>query len=103
MTTQTDADALVAGLLYQSEAHGRSGPMKSLLSEAATHITTQAAQIAALTERVRVLMEYLGEQAAFAQTRIQDGIEMGATVWRIALEDIARENHTALKGSGYDD
>ena len=77
--------------------------LNAKINEAATHLTTQAAQIAALTERVRVLMEYLGEQAAFAQTRIQDGIEMGATVWRIALEDIARENHTALKGSDHDD
>ena len=122
MTTQTDTDALVASLGELRTFLDGSGPLAgshfgerrlngtfwwrkylTRMERAATHITTQSAQIAALTDRVRVLMEYLGEQAAFAQTRIQDGIEMGATVWRIALEDIARENHTALKGSDHDD
>jgi hypothetical protein len=46
--------------------------------------------------RIEQLEAHIREQITFADTRIQDGIELGATVWRIALEDIVRENRAAL-------
>lgn len=45
-----------------------------------------------------VLREHVADQITYVETRIQDGIEMGATVWRIALEDNVRENRKALGG-----
>lgn len=48
---------------------------------------------------IRALRDHIRESITFAETRIADGIEMGATVWRIALEDIARENRAALEAS----
>lgn len=67
MTDQTDTDALV-GLLDALACDCDSGEDNSweehewadaakLLRQAATHLTTQAAQIAALTERDRQLCE----------------------------------------------
>ena len=50
-----------------------------------------------LEARIADLEGHIGEQATHVETRIQDGIEMGATVWRIALEDVARENRQALE------
>lgn len=50
-------------------------------------------------ERMR---DHLREQITFAESRIQDGIEMGATVWRIALEDIVSENLAALQSEAGD-
>lgn len=47
---------------------------------------------ASLRERVAELEAHIREHITFAETRIKDGAELGATVWRIALEDIAREN-----------
>jgi len=52
--------------------------------------------VEALEARVRELEAHIAEQAAHAETRIQDGIDLGATVWRLALEDIVRENRAAL-------
>ena len=43
------------------------------------------------------LREHIAGQVTHVETRIQDGIEMGATVWRIALEDNVRENRKALE------
>ena len=63
MTTQTDTDALVERWerkLWPNDAAvsvGNCGEIRELL----THLTAQAAQIAALTERVRVLREALRE------------------------------------------
>lgn len=57
------------------------------------HSNTIAIQVFEL----RRLREHIDEQADWAETRIQDGGEMGASVWRIALEDITRENRAALK------
>jgi hypothetical protein len=42
------------------------------------------------------LREALTDVAKFAETRHHDGIEMGASVWRIALEDIIQDVQTAL-------
>jgi hypothetical protein len=44
--------------------------------------------------------DHIAEQITFAETRIQDGIELGATVWRLALEDIVRENKVTLESMG---
>lgn len=54
---------------------------------------------AALRGRDRVveaLLDHLSEQITHVETRIRDGQQMGASVWRIALEDVARENRAAL-------
>lgn len=50
----------------------------------------------ALTNQVAVLRAHIAEQITHVETRIADGKEMGASVWRIALEDVARENRQAL-------
>ena len=50
-------------------------------------------RLSAENERLRA---HIAEQSVHVATRIQDGIEMGAVVWRIALEDIVRENTAAL-------
>lgn len=60
-----------------------------------------AARIQSLTADNAVLREHIREQIEHVDTRIQDGIEMGATVWRIALEDVARENRNALSQTGW--
>ena len=112
MTDQTDTDALVSWRREADElslaidlehcrgaglsAHQTARRVLAFLGLDLELSAAQAAQIAALTERVRVLEAHTSEQASWAEWRIQDGIKMGATVWRIALEDIARENRTAL-------
>ena len=63
-----------------------------LKREAATALTDLQAQVAGLRE-------HISEQATHVETRIKDGIEIGASVWRIALEDVARENRQALEKS----
>jgi hypothetical protein len=50
--------------------------------------------------RISELEGHIGEQITHVETRIQDGIELGATVWRIALEDVARENRVVLSPLG---
>jgi len=62
-------------------------------TEAATRITALEADKAGL-------VEYIREQITHVETRLQDGIELGATVWRLALEDVARENCAALEQHG---
>ena len=52
--------------------------------------------LASLQARVERLELHICEQVTHAETRIADGKELGATVWRIALEDIVRENVAAL-------
>lgn len=52
--------------------------------------------ILALRKEAEALREHIAEQVTHVETRIQDGIELGATVWRIALEDVARESRAAL-------
>ncbi len=42
------------------------------------------------------LRETIEDVAAFAETRVQDGIEMSAVVWRLALEDVAKDLRAAL-------
>lgn len=59
-------------------------------------LTEAAETILALRKEVERLREHVSEQVTHVETRIQDGIELGATVWRIALEDVARENRAAL-------
>lgn len=55
---------------------------------------------AAPTPEARALRAHIAEQITHAENRIQDGIEMGASVWRIALEDIVREGRAALTKAG---
>lgn len=64
-----------------------------LLAEAADRIATQQEAIGEMVAHIR-------EQSTHCQTRIQDGIEMGATIWRLALEDVVRENAALLSKHG---
>lgn len=58
------------------------------------------ARIATQQDAIDELVAHIREQSTHCQTRIQDGIEMGATVWRLALEDVARENAALLSKHG---
>lgn len=49
-----------------------------------------------LQDNLRLRQE-LAEIITFATTRKQDGIEMGAVVWKIALEDIIKDARNALR------
>ena len=48
---------------------------------------------------VTVPREALTEQIEHIETRIKDGRELGATVWRLALEDIVREHRALIAAS----
>jgi hypothetical protein len=50
------------------------------------------------TVRARALEEALRGIKEQAECRIDDGKDMGAQVWRIALEDIVRDANAALAG-----
>lgn len=51
------------------------------------------------TDYVVVPRDSLTEQIEHIETRINDGRELGATVWRLALEDIVREHRALLAAS----
>jgi hypothetical protein len=70
------------------------------ISEAAEALTTMQAREATLIRERDEFRAHIAEQITHVETRIKDGIELGATVWRIALEDVARENREALGTSG---
>lgn len=55
-----------------------------------------ADELTALREWVAALEDHIREQSEHCRVRIQDGDELGARVWRIALQDIARENAAIL-------
>ena len=59
----------------------------------ARHRTSATADLLAMVGEAR---DHILEQTKFAQNRRQDGIDMGARIWRIALEDIAHESRTLL-------
>lgn len=44
-----------------------------------------------------VLADHIREQITHVEQRIQDGHDLGAAVWRIALEDVVRENKAILE------
>jgi hypothetical protein len=74
-----------------------------VVRDAATDCAEAAARIEALSQSEQALRdenerlrEEMADIAAMAEYRIQDGIEMGATVWRIALADIAADARRAL-------
>lgn len=54
------------------------------------------AKVQALEAELAGVRSHISEQIAHVETRIQDGDEMGARVWRIALEDVAREGRAIL-------
>lgn len=60
-------------------------------------LATPPAATGALVDALR---NHLEEQITHAETRIQDGKDMGSVVWRIALEDIIRENQATLASIG---
>lgn len=47
-----------------------------------------------------VAIEALESIADFAEVRLKDGHDMGARIWRIALEDIVRDARAALSQGG---
>lgn len=88
------SDELVA-LLRREGAHSGIWFADKLI-EAADEIERLHAIATPDSERVAVLEDHIREQITHAETRIADGKELGASVWRIALEDIVRENRAAL-------
>lgn len=92
-----------------SRAHGQDNSARHF-DEAAARITTlesalygqtfsadpRDARIAELEAENALLRDHIAEQITHVETRIQDGRELGAKVWRIALEDVVRENLAAL-------
>lgn len=79
---------------YRREVYGvESDDVDALLCACRAALETLAA------ER-ETLVAHISEQATFAETRIKDGVELGASAWRLALEDIARENRQALASIG---
>lgn len=62
-----------------------------------------ADDLSALRERVAALEDHIREQSDHVRTRIKDGDELGARVWRIALEDVLHENFTILAKQGGED
>lgn len=66
-------------------------------------LTEAADELSALRERVEALEGHIREQSEHCRVRFQDGIELGATVWRLALEDVARENAAILAQQGGED
>lgn len=70
------------------------------LSRAATAALSAAYPV--MVGRIEELEGYVREQIAHVEARIDDGKEMGASVWRIALEDVARKNRAILANKGSD-
>lgn len=64
-----------------------------------TRIEQAADAILTLSRENDRLRDHIAEQITFAESRIQDGRDMGASIWRIALEDVARENRDVLAAS----
>lgn len=64
-------------------------PPCPLLTEAAERIATQQ-------EAIDELVAHIREQTEHFKVRIEDGKQLGATVWRLALEDMVRENAALL-------
>lgn len=81
---------------------GISHPQPSVSSETQSEMFKRLALAAdrAVGGRVEKLEEALRDIAYQAETRIKDGDEMGARVWRIALVDILSEARTALSKEG---
>lgn len=55
-----------------------------------------ASRITSLQDDLAEVRGHISEQIEHVQTRIDDGKELGAPVWRIALEDVVRENRALL-------
>lgn len=64
--------------------------------EAADRIAALEADNARLMGLVKEAGDHMAEQITHIETRIADGDEMGARVWRITLEDVARESRATL-------
>jgi len=64
-----------------------------ILSYVNQHITPAATKAEAANARLK---EFISDQATLAEMRIKNGMDLGATVWRIALEDFTRESRAIL-------
>ena len=85
----TTIDTICAKLAIEADRFDPD-PTYDARIEAIDLIRQQAAEIARLRDE-------FAEVITFAETRRQDGIEMGAAVWRIALEDIVKDARAALE------
>ncbi len=65
--------------------------------EATQSLPALAAALRGRDAAGEALREHLSEQITHVEARIKDGQEMGAAVWRIALEDVVRETRAALR------
>jgi hypothetical protein len=66
------------------------------LDEAARRIDAAAPDLARKAALADKLVDHIAEQITHIETRVKDGTEMGASIWRLALEDIVRENRQVL-------
>jgi len=69
---------------------------------AASRIEALIAERDAARAKIERLRRDLADIGILAEMRIKDGNDMGASVWRIALEDIAKEARAALKETNDD-
>ena len=97
MTDQTDTDAL-AKEVRRAAVELLAGDAAISVYKAATYITTPAAQIAALTKRVRVL-EDMVEDCADTLEQVLDDFQDGLSVCPFVKDEVrfrAAEARTAL-------
>lgn len=84
-----DDEPGVSSILAQQMQDQTAHDICDLVNSARDTITKLRAEV----ERLR---DHIEEQTEHVEQRIKDGIELGAIVWRITLEDVARENRAAL-------
>lgn len=107
MTNSTLADELelvrnklTPGVIETADLDGMALTLGKAIASLRTPPTSTDERKDVLEAQVERLKEHLSEQITHVETRIQDGAEMGAAIWRIALEDVARENRAALTTKG---
>ena len=97
------ADWLRARIAVTSAAEGEVGELRrdlagsiedaKLLREYVALYEARATEAEAANARLK---EFISDQATLAEMRIKNGMDLGATVWRIALEDFTRESRAIL-------
>jgi hypothetical protein len=93
-----EQDAITAWNTRQpthSNLHKTQSAAEQSFAENANKSTGQERQ-PTQSEALKIARAHIEEHITFAETRIQDGKELGATVWRIALEDMAKESREVL-------
>lgn len=84
---------------YDSVDH-QPRPLVEVVTDMAFDIKVDRNLLTELRDQVRTLQAHIREQSQHCQTRIDDGKQLGAEIWRIALEDVIRENAALLATVG---